>query len=69
MSWTEREGVDGPTEVYLPADAVPDGGELDLRTDAEWDADWDEDLRILSVEIRGADPGDEHTLTIVPGSG
>lgn len=69
VRWTERAGVEGPTEVYLPADTFPDGHGLDLRTNAEWDADWDEDLRVLSVEIHGADPGDEHTLTVTPTSG
>lgn len=66
VRWTEREGVDGPTEVHLPSDTFPDGHDAALETTADWDTDWDEDLRVLSVEVRGADPGDEHTLTVTP---
>ncbi|GAA1107076.1 cellulase family glycosylhydrolase [Nocardiopsis composta] len=70
VRFTEKEGVSGPTELYLPDTVFPDGYDLSVESagsPAEPDAsEWDGELRILSVETASAGPGTEHTVTVTP---
>lgn len=49
LSYTTREGVRGPTEVYLAAERhFPDGFEVSVTGDAEWSLD--EEAEVLLVD-------------------
>lgn len=74
VRYTERAGVSGSTELYLPEDVFGggpgEGFELTVDTpagDGGWTSEWDGELRILHVTVDGAADGDETVLTVVPG--
>ena len=56
VAFDDREGVSGPTEIYLPAARhYPGGWELDVSDpDGSWDQQWDADREVLSVQTDGA---------------
>ncbi|WP_017601184.1 cellulase family glycosylhydrolase [Nocardiopsis lucentensis] len=65
-----REGVSGPTELYLPETDYPDGFDLSVAAPdgaKDWTFEWDADRRVLFVDTPSGAPGDEYTLTVVPG--
>ncbi|MFE1101297.1 cellulase family glycosylhydrolase [Nocardiopsis alba] len=68
VRYTERDGVSGATELYLPSDVFGEGHEptVDLGGDGSWDAEWDEGMRVLRVTVTGAADGDETVLTVTP---
>ncbi|MEV2278318.1 cellulase family glycosylhydrolase [Nocardiopsis sp. NPDC049922] len=64
-----RDGVSGPTELYLPEDTYPEGFELSVDAPdgvGDWTSEWDGRRRVLFVETPSGEPGDEYTLTVVP---
>lgn len=67
LVFVEREGVEGPTEIFIPeARIYPDGWTLSVSDpDGSWSSDWDPDRRILSVVTDPAQP--EHVIRIDPG--
>lgn len=68
VRYTERDGVSGATELYLPSDVFGEGHEptVDLGGDGSWDTEWDEGMRVLRVTVTGAADGDETVLTVTP---
>ncbi|WP_408639139.1 cellulase family glycosylhydrolase [Nocardiopsis endophytica] len=72
VRFTAEEGVTGPTEVYLPEDGFPDGGEAVVTAEGgEQDAvdangEWDAERRILSAGLASPEAGTEYTLSVRP---
>ena len=69
LSFDEKPGVEGPTEIYVPAGRFyADGWKLSVSDpDGRWRCEWDEDREILDVHT---DPGEEsHTILIGPDPG
>jgi endoglycosylceramidase len=64
VSWTDKPGVTGSTDVYLPASDFPDGAAIDLNTD--YTSTWDPRTRILSVTVPKL--VGVHTLSLTPDS-
>jgi endoglycosylceramidase len=65
LSFRERKGVTGPTEIYLPEDRNFPGGWDLLVTDppGTWSSDYNEDSQVLSV---WTNPDlESHTITIM----
>ena len=64
VSWTDKPGVTGSTDVYLPASDFPDGAAIELNTD--YSSTWNPKTRILSVtvpQLVGV-----HTMVLTPDS-
>ncbi len=69
LVFVEREGVEGPTEIFVPEARLYPGGWTLSVSDPEgtWSSQWDPERRILSVET---DPSQaQHVLRIDPGKG
>jgi endoglycosylceramidase len=67
LVFEDREGVTGPTEIYIPAArSYPDGWEITV-SDAEgaWSTEWDAAREILRLTTPKT--GGEHRVTIQPG--
>jgi len=64
LAFNEKEGVQGATEIYIPARRYyPDGWDLWLSDeDGRWSQQWDDAREVLSVTT---DPGSEHHLIIL----
>ncbi len=51
LVFAEREGVEGPTEIYVPARRFyPDGFELDVDQ-GHWESSWDDEREVLSLGV------------------
>lgn len=67
LRFAERDGVQGPTEIYIPeARVYPDGWRLSISDpEGSWSSDWDAERGVLSVTT---DPSQfEHVIRIDPG--
>ena len=66
LEFTDREGVEGPTEIYVAASRhYPDGWELVVGDpDGTWTSTFDEASDIVSVETSSSD--DVHVIEIRP---
>ncbi|MCP4132208.1 MAG: glycoside hydrolase family 5 protein [bacterium] len=66
LKFRNKEGVTGPTEIYIPAKRhYSDGWKVKVSDPAgSWFSTWDENREVLSVTT---DPGqDEHSIRIIP---
>lgn len=67
LTFSERDGVEGPTEIYIPeARIYPDGWKLSLSDpEGSWSSEWNPETGILSVTTDRAQ--EEHLIRIDPG--
>jgi endoglycosylceramidase len=68
LTFRNRAGVTGPTEIYLGAGRnYPDGWELEVSDrPGTWSSAWDENASVLRIWADPARP--EHTVRILPGT-
>ena len=66
VEFEDREGVEGPTEIYVAAARhYPDGWELAVGdADGSWSSSYDEASEILTVETTAGDG--VHVIEIAP---
>ncbi len=66
LTYSDREGVSGATEIYIPASRhYPEGWTLEVSDpDGSWSMEWDAELEI--VRVTTTPDSDGHTLTIRP---
>ncbi len=66
LSFTDRPGVSGPTEIYVPARRFySDGWQLHVSdADGTWSSTWDADREVLSVTT--PQTGRQHYILITP---
>lgn len=68
LRFAQREGVEGPTEIYIPeARIYPDGWTLSVSDpQGSWSSDWNPERGVLSIMT---DPSQtEHVIRIDPGT-
>jgi endoglycosylceramidase len=68
VSWKDKPGVKGSTEVYLPPSDFPYGGDIDLNGTASPITHWNPTTHILSVTV-ARQAGLTHLLTVTPSNG
>ncbi|MFC1412848.1 cellulase family glycosylhydrolase [Streptacidiphilus sp. N1-12] len=65
VSWTDKPGVTGSTDVYLPPSDFPNGGQIDLNGVGSPLTHWNPKTHILSVTVP-KQAGLVHTLVVTP---
>ena len=65
VSWKDKPGVKGSTDVYLPPQDFPYGGSIDLNGSGTPVTVWNPKTHILSVTVP-KEAGLTHTLTVTP---
>ena len=68
VSWKDKPGVTGSTDVYLPPSDFPYGGDIDLNGTASPITHWNPKTHILSVKV-AKQAGLIHMLTVTPSNG
>ena len=65
VEFEDRDGVSGPTELYIPAARhYPEGWELSVSApDGSWSQAWDAEREVLSVTIDAEGP---HRIEVRP---
>jgi endoglycosylceramidase len=67
VSWTDKPGVTGSTDVYLPPTDFPHGADVaDTSDGADPVTSWNPRTRILSVTVAKQQPGLVHTVLFTP---
>ncbi len=65
LRYADRTAAGGPSELYLPRRAYPNGWELQIDdTPGSWSTQWDAGREVLSVTVRKT--GGVHELRVVP---
>jgi len=65
VSWKDKPGVTGSTDVYLPPADFPFGGNIDLNSAGTPVTSWNPRTHVLSVTVP-KEAGLVHTLTVTP---
>ncbi|MEZ0091172.1 cellulase family glycosylhydrolase [Streptacidiphilus sp. EB129] len=63
VDWTDKAGVTGSTDLYLPPSDFPNGGDVSLN--GEYTSTWNPRTHILSITVPPK-AGLVHTLTVTP---
>ncbi|MHA6762641.1 cellulase family glycosylhydrolase [Streptacidiphilus sp. PAMC 29251] len=67
VSWTDKVGVTGSTDLYLPPSDFPHGADIDLNGTGSPLTHWNPSTHILSVTVP-KQAGLVHTLVVTPSS-
>ena len=64
VQWTDKPGVTGTTDVYLPPGDFPNGGEITINS--RYTSKWNAATHILSITVPKLPNGGVHDLDVVP---
>ena len=64
VQWTDKPGVTGSTDLYLPPTDFPNGGQITLN--GHYTSKWNATTHILSITVAKLPGGGVHDLDVVP---